>query len=115
MAETSRERVMLSLDPETYAAVKRWSDAAGLPMSTLVGQLLTDARPLIEQMAKAAELAKTNKTEALEALLQPLAEMQAEATQLGLQINGARLTKHPKPGQARKKPVKRMMKTGAKS
>jgi CHAT domain-containing protein len=68
-------------------------------MATLVTQLLASAAPLMEQMAKVAEMAKTHKAEALEALLEPLAEMQAEATQLGLDINAARVSrKHRRKG-----------------
>lgn len=47
---TTKPRMMLTLEPQTHAAFKRFAQLSGTPMATIVAQMLDQARPQFEKL-----------------------------------------------------------------
>src|SRR3954470_834583 len=93
---TSRPRIMLSIDPETKAELDRFAAATGTPASTFISQLLDEARPMLRQLASAAEAAKQQRAEAMDMLLAPLEHAASGIEQAKLELHEKRKRRHPK-------------------
>lgn len=81
----NKYRVMVSVTPELYALLEQISKLAGASMGGLCGELLEDAKPAFQAMAKALELARENNTDAFDVLTRLLAQAQSEAA--GIQLD----------------------------
>lgn len=81
-----RTRVMVSVTPELYTLLERLSSLAGASMGGLCGELLQDAMPALEAMAKALELARDKNADAFEVLAKLLAEAQVKSGEVQLDM-----------------------------
>lgn len=82
----NRQRLMLTVPPELYALLERLSKLAGASMSGLCVELLQDATPALEAMAKALELARDKNADAFEVLAKLLAEAQIKTGEVQLDM-----------------------------
>lgn len=57
---TKRPRLNLTIEPETYAALHRLAEASGVAATSWANNLLNDSVPLLDAMAEAFRVVKTN-------------------------------------------------------
>lgn len=87
---TKNPRILLTVKPDTMEMLRRAAEPMGKPVATLVSEILDEARPVIEGMARAVEFAKGQRVEAFDHLAETLAETQVKAAQLQLAIGKSR-------------------------
>lgn len=83
---TQKPRVYVTVPPATFEVLQRISKASGEPISTFISEMLEQATPYFDGMARALEQAKEQKVEAFHTLAHALAEAQVPAAQLSLAI-----------------------------
>ena len=86
----NRYRLMLTVPPDLYAALERLSELAGASMSGLCVELLQDAMPALEAMAKALQQARADNVDAFDTLARMITEAQAKASAVQLDMIDAR-------------------------
>jgi hypothetical protein len=86
----NRARLMLTLPPDLYDALERLSELAGATMSGICVELLQDAMPALEAMAKAMQQARADNVDAFETLAKMITEAQIKSGQVQLDILDAR-------------------------
>ena len=91
------QRVMISVSPKGRKALERLAIATGKPMSTVAGELIEEAAPMLEALASAAESVKAKKADAYQSVSQALAETQLRSAQLAVDFHNSCVpTRRPK-------------------
>lgn len=80
-------RFMLSLTPRTRKALDRLARATNRPMTTCAAEILDEAAPMIETLAKVAEDITAKKAGAYQSVAVALAESQLRAAQLNVDFH----------------------------
>lgn len=84
---TKNPRVMVTLNPKTYAVLKSMAESVGASMSSIISELADEAAPALQNIQKAMQMAKTKPSEAFDQLAHQLAQAQSEAAQLQLDMH----------------------------
>ena len=87
---TKNERVMLTVKPETLAAVRSVAEASNIPAASLIAQMLDEMVPMLKSMAAAATASKDRRIEAFDHLAESLGVAQVSAAQTQLDLSRAR-------------------------
>lgn len=90
MKKDNRYRLMLTVPPDLYAALERLSNLAGASMSGLCVELLQDAMPALEAMAKAMQQARDDNADAFDTLAKMITEAQIKGSEVQLDMLEAR-------------------------
>jgi putative hemolysin len=61
----ANQRLQVPLDSDTYAAVKEYSEATGMPLGRACAEVLQNTAPILRELAKALRTAKTAPAAAL--------------------------------------------------
>lgn len=84
---TKNPRVMVTLKPGTYETLKAAAEAVGASMSSVIAEIMDEAAPALLNVQKAVQMAKSKPSEAFDQLAHQLAQAQAEASQLQLDMH----------------------------
>jgi hypothetical protein len=90
MYKDTRLRAILTLTPETYAALKRAAKASNKTIGALASELVEEVRPVFEGLAGVMENAKEHRVEAMLGLEKLLSSTATQAGQLGLEMGDFR-------------------------
>lgn len=82
--------MVLTLKPDTYAAILRAAKAANVFGSGLVASMLDDMVPMLNSLAEATQAAKEKRVEAFDHLAESLGVAQVAAAQTQLEFNRTR-------------------------
>lgn len=93
-------RVNLTLPAAVIAQLDRISAATGAGRARIVREWLVDAAPMLEGLADALELAKSNQDEALKRVGQVMAGVSEVSSQMSLDIKATRRRERRKRGRA---------------
>lgn len=85
---TTKPRITVTLEPATYAVLKRMSDVGGESMSALVGSLVELAAPTLTRAAHVIEAAKGADQKALDAFVSALGAAEARLAPLLSSVEG---------------------------
>lgn len=83
---TKKPRVMVTLEPEVYEALKELQAAADISPASFISQMLKETLPAIHGMAKASVMAKRRNLDAFELLQEQLMEATEKASQVNLDL-----------------------------
>ena len=100
---TKNARVMLTVKPETLAALRGVAEPSNVPVASLIAQMLDEMVPMLKSMAAAATATKEKRVEAFDHLAEALGEAQVAAGQTQLHLSRSRR----KATQAARKKAKR--------
>lgn len=93
-------RVNLTLPDAVIEQLDRISVATGAGRARIVREWLVDAAPMLEGVADALELAKSNQDEALKRVGQVMASVSETSSQMSLDIKATRRRARRKRGRA---------------
>lgn len=98
---TKFRRLMLTLDPPLDAALARVSALMGKPQATICRELMSEAIPALDAMAKALEQARTQPKHAVAGMVDMLERKVAEASGVATEARqlSMRLVDPPKRGR----------------
>ena len=99
---TKNPRLAITLTPETRASLERLTQASGIASSQFVSQVLHDAIPLFDTMARSFEAAKKSPQRAAEIMQEMMTEVSVEAAQHQLAFDKATKKKR----KLRRRPTK---------
>lgn len=83
-------RINLTLPPETVRAIDRMCEASGVGRATFIRELLVGMESHIHGLAEAVELARQNNVDAFSRMADTLREVNAQSTQLELDVRRQR-------------------------
>ena len=86
---SQRNRLNVSLTPESRASLERFSQATGIAASQLIRSTMHDAIPVIDAMTEALAIAKAAPQQAADLMQQQLLTASAKAAQLNIELNDA--------------------------
>ncbi len=81
-----QQRILVTVSPEMYELVQRLNTEANVATSALLGELLEEAKPVLEAMLMAVQKAKLQQHDAFDALQKFLIESQMRAHEAQLEI-----------------------------
>jgi hypothetical protein len=97
------ERIMISVTPRGKKALTRLAKATSKPISTVAGELIDEAAPMLESLANAAESVKEKKGDAYRAVALALAESQLQSSQLSVDFHSSLPAPSPSVSKKRRK------------
>lgn len=90
MAATKKVRLVVLLEPETFAVVKAMSEAGGISMSAFLASMVEEARPQMQQIAEAMTMAKRDRLEAFDRMSETLTGILHEGMGVAVELNKKR-------------------------
>lgn len=97
---SKRTRLMVDMEPELLDALRATAEAGEISVTELVCEILDSARPSFPDLVKVFNLAKLQKSEALDHLLAMSGKASIAAGQLTLQINDERKARKGRGGKS---------------
>jgi hypothetical protein len=90
---TLNPRITITVTPHVAAVLSRFSQVTGRSQSSMVGEILSEAAPMIAKMIKVIEAAKAVEKDLAASLIEPFDKAQAHIEkQLGLALETANTT-----------------------
>lgn len=83
---TKRPRLSLTITPEIAHALDEFREATGTSPASFITGLLLEALPMIRSVARAAQVAKSDKAQAFDVLSSTLAEALHDGSGLQMEI-----------------------------